>query len=58
LKKKKADEDEKNEDAAPVVKKPRIERAKDAPDSTNDSTLFVRNIAWDVTQEGFKEHME
>ena len=33
-------------------------REKDTDDSVQDTTLFVRNIAWDVTQKAFKEHME
>jgi RNA recognition motif-containing protein len=40
------------------VPKKKFEKTKEAPDNTNDSTLFVRNIAWDVSQEAFKEHME
>ena len=31
------------------VKKPKfVEKVKEANDATNDCTLFVRNIAWDV----------
>jgi RNA recognition motif-containing protein len=58
--KKKAEDEEKKIAETPVViekPKKKFEKTKEAPDSQNDSTLFVRNIAWDVTQEGFKEHM-
>jgi RNA recognition motif-containing protein len=46
------------EPVAPVSKAPRPPKVKDAADQTTDATLFVRNVAWDVTQEQFKKHME
>lgn len=44
----------------PVLKavRERTPRAKEAPDSKDETTLFVRNVAWDVTQAQFREHME
>jgi RNA recognition motif-containing protein len=57
--KKKAEEEEKKaEEPVVVVKKKVYEKTKESADTTNDCTLFVRNIAWDVSQEAFKEHME
>ena len=57
--KKKAEEEEKKVVEEPVTQpKKKFEKTKEAPDNTNESTLFVRNIAWDVSQEAFKEHME
>ena len=46
------------EPVAPPAKAPRPPKVKDAADQTTDATLFVRNVAWDVTQEQFKKHME
>ena len=46
--KKKAEEEEKKVEV-PLVPKKKFETTKESADSTNDSTLFVRNIAWDVT---------
>ena len=31
---------------------------KEGDDQQNSATLFVRNVAWDVTKEEFREHME
>ena len=37
---------------------PKPKREKESADTKNESTLFVRNIGWDVTERQFKEHME
>lgn len=48
--KKKAEEEEKKVVEEPVTQpKKKFEKTKEAPDNTNESTLFVRNIAWDVS---------
>jgi hypothetical protein len=50
--KKKAEEQSPEDETvkkAPEVKKQKFERVKESADNTNDATLFVRNIAWDVT---------
>ncbi len=58
----KFDEKQKAETETPVVeekKKPeRAPREKDSADTTTETTLFVRNVAWDVTQQQFREYME
>ena len=50
--KKKAEEQSPEDETVkktPEVKKQKFERVKESADNTNDATLFVRNIAWDVT---------
>jgi len=57
----KLEEKKKAENETPKEEKKKVERVpreKDAADTTTDATLFVRNVAWDVTQVKFKEHME